>query len=212
MVVRVKVCGITREEDAGVALELGAKKLGFILYEKSPRKIGFNDIRKIKTKFSLNVDQMVAVQVEPTIDSLKGMIDFGFGFYQLHFSHNYPREQIEKWAELAGVDNLWLAPRLPVGTNFPEDLLPFAQTFLIDAYSKDQFGGTGEPSDWYGFLKWKNKYSSKSWILAGGLSSENIQEALSKTQANLIDVNSGVEISPGIKDRVKINEFFAKIS
>ena len=210
--VRVKVCGITREEDAGLALELGAQKLGFILYEKSPRKIGFNAIGKIKTKFSLNIDQMVVVQVEPTIDALREMIDFGFGCYQLHFSNDYPRKKIEKWTELVGADNLWLAPRLPTGTNFPEDLIPFAQTFLIDAYSKDQFGGTGEPSDWYGFLKWKNKYSSKSWILAGGLSSENIQEALSKTQANLIDVNSGVEISPGIKDRVKINEFFAKIS
>ena len=96
----------------------------------------------------------------------------------------------------------------PAGTNFPEDLIPFAQTFLIDAYSKDRFGGTGELSDWSGFLNWKNKYSSKSWILAGGISSENIKEALSETQANMIDVNSGVETSPGIKDHVKIKKFF----
>ena len=113
---------------------------------------------------------------------------------------------------MVGADNLWLAPRLPTGTNFPEDLIPFAQTFLIDAYSKDRFGGTGELSDWSGFLNWKNKYSSKSWILAGGISSENIKEALSETQANMIDVNSGVETSPGIKDHVKIKKFFGEIS
>ena len=68
------------------------------------------------------------------------MIDFGFGFYQLHFPNDYPRKKIEKWTELVGVDNLWLAPRFPAGTNFPEDLIPFAQTFLIDAYSKDHLG------------------------------------------------------------------------
>ena len=84
--ISVKVCGITEAKDARFALELGADKLGFITYEKSPRKIDFEKVENIKSELSLNEEKMVAVEVEPTIEHLKKIMDQGFGVFQLHFS------------------------------------------------------------------------------------------------------------------------------
>lgn len=210
--VSVKVCGITRVKDANLALELGAEKLGFILHEKSPRKIEFKEVKKFKTELGLNLKQMVAVEVAPEIKDVKEMVAQGFGYFQFHFPYDFPRKFIEDWAEMVGVENLWLAPRIPAGVDFPEDLLCFADTFLVDAYSEDKFGGTGKCSDWEQFSIWQKSFPSKKWILAGGLSPLNIQLAIKNTLVRAVDVNSGVEEFPGVKDHSKLREFFTKIS
>ena len=209
--VSVKVCGITRTVDAGLALELGAEKLGFIIHEKSPRKISFSEVDKIKAELSLDSSKMVAVEVTPDLDHLKQIQLNGFGIFQLHFPYDYSREIIKQWSDLVGPDNLWLAPRLPTGIDFPEDILPYANTFLIDAYSKDKFGGTGELSDWKSFSHWSQIYNSKKWILAGGISPGNIQDAMSKTKSSHYDVNSGIELTPGIKDPNQMRNLFSKL-
>ena len=85
--VSVKVCGITRVKDENLALELGAEKLGFILHEKSPRKIEFKEVKKFKTELGLNSKQMVAVEVAPEIEDVKEMIAQGFGYFQFHFPY-----------------------------------------------------------------------------------------------------------------------------
>ena len=210
--VSVKVCGVTRLKDASLALALGAEKLGFILHEKSPRKIEFEDLNKFKTELSLTSKQMVAVEVVPAIEDVKKMIAHGFGCFQFHFSYDLSRKYIEEWAEMIGVENLWLAPRIPAGVDFPEDLLCLANTFLVDSYSEDKFGGTGKCSDWEQFSIWQKSFPSKKWILAGGLSPLNIQLAIKNTLVRIVDVNSGVEESPGVKDHSKLREFFTKVS
>ena len=211
MSVVVKVCGITREVDADFALQCGASRLGFILYEKSPRSIEFQEIRDIRESLNIEPCCMVAVQVEPEIDALKEIINFGFGSIQLHFSYNFSIDVLKEWSDMIGPDRLWLAPKLPSDCDFPESFLPLAETFLIDAYSEDKFGGTGERSNWDGFYRWQRKYSLKKWILAGGLSPNNIVAAVNATNASELDVNSGVETSPGVKDHTKITEFFSNI-
>ena len=208
----IKVCGITQPEDASLSLKLGAEKLGFILHEKSPRNISFAKIEKLKNELSLQSSQMVAVDVLPEIEKLKKMSDVGFGDFQLHFPYDLSRILVEKWTNIIGVENLWLAPKLPLGVDFPEDLLCFANTFLIDAYCDNLYGGTGKCSDWKSFSNWSKIYSSKNWILAGGLSPENIELALSSSHAQSVDVNSGVERLPGIKDHSKLKSFFKKVS
>ena len=208
----VKVCGITVAKDARFALELGADKLGFITYEKSPRKIDFEKIENIKSELSLEKEKMVAVEVEPTIERLKNIMDQGFGVFQLHFSYDLSRDLIEQWTQLVGAENLWLAPRIPTGKSFPEDLFSYSNTFLIDAYFEGEFGGTGICSDWESFSALQNSFSIKKWILAGGLSPENIRLAIKSTNAEIVDVNSGVERSPGVKDFVKLKKFFSEIS
>jgi phosphoribosylanthranilate isomerase len=75
-----------------------------------------------------------------------------------------------------------------------------------------KFGGTGKLANWNGFARWQNLYKTKNWILAGGLSSQNIESAVKATQAKLIDVNSGVENSPGVKDHSLLKEFLTIIS
>lgn len=209
--ISVKVCGITEAKDARFALELGADKLGFITYEKSPRKIDFEKVENIKSELSLNEEKMVAVEVEPTIEHLKKIMDQGFGVFQLHFSYDLSRDLIGQWSQLVGAENLWLAPRLPKGVSFPEDLFCYSETFLIDAYSESKFGGTGECSDWRSFSLWREKFTAKNWVLAGGISPSNISSAIEETQARHVDVNSGIEKSPGIKDLEKMTELFQKV-
>ena len=82
----------------------------------------------------------------------------------------------------------------------------------MDAYSEDKFGGTGICSDWDKFSSLQKSFCSKKWILAGGLSPQNIQLALNSTDAQIVDVNSGVEKSPGVKDSQKLERLFSKIS
>lgn len=210
--ISVKVCGITEAKDARFALELGADKLGFITYEKSPRKIDFEKIENIKSELSLDGKKMVAVEVEPTIEHLKKIMDQGFGVFQLHFSYDLSRDLIGQWSQLVGAENLWLAPRLPMGVSFPEDLFSYSKTFLIDAYSESKFGGTGERSDWESFSALQHSFSTKKWVLAGGLSQDNIRLAIKSTNAEIVDVNSGVERSPGVKDHGKLKKLFSEIS
>ena len=211
MSVSVKVCGITREVDADFALQCGASRLGFILYEKSPRNIELHEISNINKSLEIEPCCMVGVQVQPEIEELKEIINFGFGSIQLHFSYDFPVDIIKEWSDMVGPDKLWLAPKLPTGLGFPESILPLAETFLIDAYSEDKFGGTGERSNWDGFYRWQREYNSKKWILAGGLSPNNIEFAVNTTDARHVDANSGVEKSPGVKDHTKITNFFTNI-
>jgi len=119
---------------------------------------------------------------------------------------------IKEWSTIVGSSNLWLAPKLPPDTEFPETLLNFSDTFLLDAYSKTKFGGTGHSSDWKTFSKCKVSYPEKKWILAGGIGPKNVAEALLQTKADIIDLNSGVEQAPGQKDPLKIKSVFSILS
>ena len=76
----------------------------------------------------------------------------------------------------------------------------YADTILIDTFVEDQFGGTGKVGDWSRFNTLKERYPKTNWILAGGLSPSNVPDALVSTDADHLDINSGVETAPGIKD------------
>ena len=98
-----------------------------------------------------------------------------------------------------GSINLWLAPKLPPGVDFPDHLLQYAETFVIDAYSQDKFGGTGKPADWKSFSEYHDLYPEKKWILAGGIGPKNVVSSVVQTNARMIDLNSAVESKPGQK-------------
>jgi len=91
----------------------------------------------------------------------------------------------------------------------PSEFLKHAQTMLIDAYSDQAFGGTGRLSDWKRFKSLKKQYPEHQWYLAGGLGPENLCQAIKETEPDGVDLNSGVESSPGIKDLKKINQVFS---
>ncbi len=208
---QVKICGITRPRDAELALAEGAGHLGFILHEKSPRYVTLSQARALFEEAGVPEEKRVAVAVDPEVDCLGRWKEGGFSVFQLHFPCDLARDRIAEWAELVGPENLWLAPKLPPGELFPEDLLDLADSFLIDAFSTDAYGGTGKTSDWAGFADWQSQWPDKEWILAGGLSPENVTEAVAVSGAVRVDANSGVESAPGIKDSVKIRAFFASL-
>lgn len=208
---KIKVCGITRSEDAEFALAEGADLLGFILYEKSPRQVTLSEAHALFADAEVPEGKRVAVDVSPDPDRLARWKNGGFSLFQLHFPYDLPRDRIAEWAQVVGSENLWLAPKLPPDQPFPEDLAVLASSFLVDGYSPDAYGGTGQPADWTRFAEWKSLWPDKEWILAGGLSPENVSRAVAISGAGRVDANSGVESAPGIKDSAKVRAFFASL-
>jgi phosphoribosylanthranilate isomerase len=203
--IRLKVCGLTSLVDAEFADGCGADYLGFILYPKSPRHISLETYRAMVKR--LPERRKVAVSVEPTAAELAAMDAAGFDFFQIHFRAETPTATVALWAETIGPDRLWLAPKLPGAVDVPGELLPLAKYFLLDTFHADGFGGSGKTGDWGKFARHQTTHPTKTWILAGGLNPENIGEALRLSGARFVDVNSGVESAPGVKDHAKLKRF-----
>lgn len=203
--VQIKVCGLTREEDVDLALSLGADFCGFILYSKSPRGLTLARAQELSAR--VPAEKRVVVDVEPSPSTVEGYRAAGFGSFQIHH-HLEDFNTIATWSKLVGKEHLWLAPRLAPADEFPEILLDYADTLLVDTFAKNQVGGTGKVGDWARFNHLKATYPQAHWILAGGLSPDNVKEALHATITTHLDINSGVESQPGIKDPEKLRAVF----
>ena len=205
----IKVCGLTRSQDVEQVLRLGGDYCGFIVYAPSPRAVSIVQARDLSSK--VPIGRRVLVDVSPSVDRLKVHADSGFDFFQIHTDATMSERLLDEWATAVGVNRLWLAPRLKPRDEFPEYFLNYADSFLVDTYSSNQIGGTGQTGDWGSFSDWKERYSQKQWILAGGLNPENIEEAIEQTGAAHLDLNSGLESKPGIKDHQKLEALFKKV-
>ena len=204
--VDIKICGMTREEDVELALSLGANFLGFIVYPQSPRGITLE--RAVALAARVPAGQRVIVDVETAADDLLRYRDAGFDRFQIHASLPIAEAQLARWSEIVWRDRLWLAPRVAPADVFPESLLQYTDTVLLDTYSSNQVGGTGHTGDFARFASLKQQFEDTQWILAGGLSPSNVPDALVRSTASRIDVNSGVETAAGIKDPEKLRELF----
>lgn len=200
--VRLKVCGLTSLVDADAADKIGADHLGFIFYPQSPRGITLTQFLAMKDR--LPPRKKVAVCVEPAAADLAAYAGAGFDYFQIHFSADTPAYLIASWAETVGLARLWLAPKLPPGQDVKPGWLPMADTFLLDTFHADKFGGTGETGDWTKFKRHRESHPGKAWVLSGGLNADNIAAAVTASGAKFIDVNSGVEQAPGIKSPAKL--------
>ena len=190
----------------------GADALGFILYPKSPRHVSLLQYKEMARRLPEG-RKRVAVMVEPTATGLADALAAGFDCFQIHFDQaKVPVATVAGWSHAIGPKRLWLAPKLTPGVEIKGELLLLADTFLMDTFKADGFGGTGRTGDWAGFARLKAAHPKKTWILAGGLSPENIAAALAESGATFIDVNSGVETSPGIKDHAKVRQLMAEIA
>ena len=204
--VSIKVCGLTREADVDLALELGADYCGFIVYPKSPRGISIERAAELAQR--VPEGKRVLVDVETGTEELERYRDAGFDAFQIHAGMNMGLVSLAAWSGLVGRERLWLAPRLAPGEDFSEVVLEFTDTVLLDAFHQDKYGGTGETGDWTGFAQLRERLPQINWILAGGLSPKNVLEAVAATGADRIDVNSGVESEPGQKNPEKLRELF----
>jgi len=205
--VEVKVCGLTRPEDAVMALKTGARFAGVNGYRASPRFVrsGSDEERAILEE--IPPERRVWVCVEPEIDEVADAFRRGYAVAQVHF------DPMGIWrpglfSQRFGREKLWLAPRMANPPDFRIDWIGLADSFLIDGFATGAFGGTGKRVDGKAFADLLGKFPEESFMLAGGLSPENVSEAISASGASRIDVNSGVESAPGIKDSEKIRRLF----
>ncbi|MCX7769789.1 MAG: phosphoribosylanthranilate isomerase [Proteobacteria bacterium] len=195
--IRVKICGITRLDDAKLAESLGAHALGFIFYKESKRYISPEDARKIIINLTPLIIK-VGVFVNEDLDTIRSIKEFcSLDRIQIFYDDQ------EKYKFL---DPSIYIPVFKVKDE--RDILEamkFEHLTLFDTYHQGLHGGTGKTFDW-GLLKKANK----PFILAGGINNDNILEAL-KYRPFAVDVASGLESSKGIKDHKKMFEFFKKI-
>lgn len=198
---RIKVCGITRAADAATALAQGADYLGVNCWSGSPRFVPAA-LRAALLR-EIPAEKRVAVTVNPTVDEAAALIAEGFAIVQAHFDPAKGECDPKALSARLGAKALWLAPKLADGAEWPVDLIPLAAGFVHDAHAKDAFGGTGKTSDWTRFQKLVQKYPQCLWVLAGGLGPENIAAA-TRSGATFFDLNSGVELAPGLKSVEKL--------
>ena len=208
--IRIKVCGLTSPGDAELAGRCGADYLGFIYYPKSPRAITLTQFQAMQPR--LPTGRKVAVSVSPTTEELRAWARAGADFFQVHFPTDTPLATVAAWAEAVGPDKLWLAPKLPPTVDLAAELLPLAGIFLLDTFHTEKFGGTGQTGDWTKFSRHQQAHPARTWILSGGLNPENIGAALRATGAKFVDVSSGVESAPGMKDCEKLKRFVVRLN
>jgi len=201
--VRVKICGITNLEDALLAAELGADALGFIFYAKSPRKVAPETARAIIAQLPPFV-AAVGVFVDETAAVVQELAPrVGLDWIQLHgqespeYCRTLGRKVIKGFRIQDENSLLWLA-----------DYQGAAQAMLLDTYKKGQVGGTGERFDWR-LAREAKKYGQI--ILAGGLTPDNVAQAIRVAQPQAVDTASGTEAAPGRKDVEKLRAFFKAV-
>ena len=196
MVTRVKICGLTRPQDAELAIELGADALGFIHERKSARFIGDGEHKWIAALPPIPLKIAVFGIVDRPI--IRGLFDAIQGV------------EWDVYPEPAAKRIHVVRPR---AGQRPEDIMNGvvpASAVLIDAYSKDAFGGTGERVD-LSFAAEVVARSNVPVILAGGLTPENVGEIARIVKPFAVDVASGVESKPGIKDPIKLRDFIQAV-
>ena len=199
--IKVKICGMTQLKDALFAVEQGVDAVGFIFYKKSPRAVTMKTVREIIAKLPPLVDT-VGVFVNESAERLNKIADYcGLDLVQLHgeespaFCRKIHRRVIKAF-RVKDLQSIKQLEKFPVSG------------FLLDTFSDDLHGGTGKTFDWNLALPAKKMGPV---ILAGGLTPRNILQAVRQVRPYGVDVCSGVEKSPGIKDFEKVRAFLKNI-
>lgn len=204
---RVKICGITRLEDAELAVSLGAWAIGMVLYEPSPRCCSLEEAQRITAALRRRVE-LCGVFVNAPLEHVVGISEqLGLTLLQLHgdegpaFCGEAARRtgtRVIKATQIAGLGDVRDIERFHVDYH------------LLDARSSDPDrhelrGGTGESFDW---TLLEARRSKIPVILSGGLDPENVGEAIAATHPYAVDTASGTEAAPGRKDQAKLERFF----
>ena len=208
---RVKICGITRVEQARTIAQLGAAALGFICVSASPRHINPEKIRAIVS--GINADdagappvKFVGVFADASLSQIKSTVAIaGLNAIQLHGSES-PAFCQQLRVAFPGLELIKaFRVRTPETLQKTADYNDSVDSFLLDAYHRDQLGGTGTTLDWHSLRTFQPK---QPWFLAGGLNPDNVLRALEQIHPDGIDLSSGVERSPGDKDLKRVRQLF----
>ena len=198
MSVIVKICGITNVPDAVAAVEAGADALGFMFYDASPRHVSIREAAGIIRELPPLVMKVGVFVDAPEDTVMRAIGDCGLSLLQFH-GHETPEYCTQfglmsmKAFRIRNTESLAALP------DYATD------AWLLDAFAKDKLGGTGEKFNWD--LAVEAKKLGRPIFLAGGLTPENVAEAVKKVQPYGVDVSSGVEAEPGKKDHEKVRRF-----
>jgi len=199
---RVKICGITRLEDARDAVLHGADAVGLVFYGPSARCVSLASARDI-VKHTPPFVGTVAVFVNPLRDEVEEVIrECNVTLLQFHgdeapdFCASFPRPYIK-------------AARIRPGLDLIKYLSPYidAQAWMLDAFHEDLWGGTGGAFDW----SVVPDKMAKPVVLSGGLTADNVSAAIRRVRPYAVDVSTGVEMSRGIKDTARIAAFIGAV-
>ena len=203
---RVKICGITRPEDAEQAVGLGAWAIGLIFHEPSPRKVEIDTAAAIGAEFKREAE-VVGVFVNRDLGEITEIADAcSLTMLQLHgdegpvFCDEIRRRTGLKVMKAARVRDAASLQALGAFRN--------VDCHLVDAHHPDLFGGTGETFDWELL---RGRRSKVPLVLSGGLTPENVSDAIRATHPWGVDTASGTEASPGVKDPAKVTAFFRAV-
>ena len=197
----IKVCGITNFDDAYFIANNGAAAIGFIFYEKSPRYIKPELAVDIISKIDLDI-AFVGVFVDENIETVNSISKkVGLDFVQLHGNEN---------PNYCKKVNLPVIKVFRIEYNFNFKILAkfSVHAFLFDTYDENLLGGTGKINNWSLLSKLNIDCPV---ILSGCINRENINDAISVVMPDAVDINSGVEKFPGIKDHSKIKLLFNNV-
>jgi phosphoribosylanthranilate isomerase len=193
----VKFCGMTQEDDVRAACALGVNALGFVLWPQSPRCVAVHQLARLVRAMRPDVTP-VGVFVSPALDELRAAQDAGIRVAQLHGPLD---------AEMlgnAGSLELWRARSLEDEL----DTIADGITLVLDAHDPERHGGTGKPIDW---KRAATLAAKRRIVLAGGLTPDNVEEAIRRVRPLGVDVASGIEDRPGIKNRSAMSAFVAAV-
>jgi phosphoribosylanthranilate isomerase len=201
METKIKICGITNLADAQTVIEAGADALGFIFFEKSPRYLSIEKAAEISRQLPALMRVGIFVNA-PAEFILRAISEVGLTMLQFHGDEppgfcaqfglmNMKAFRIRDEQSLAAIPNYQTA------------------AYLLDAFSATTLGGSGEKFNWD--LAIEAQKFGKPIFLAGGLTPENVADAVKKVQPFGVDVSSGVESAPGKKDATKVRAFIEAV-
>jgi len=200
---KVKICGLTREEDALFAAECGADFLGFIFVEDSPRYVDAGHVAKIANavRTRSNPPKLVGVFRNASLDRMREAA--GRATLDMIQLHGTERDDDIGALDVPVIKTLHVGSALPDATAYAR-----ASWLLFDTYNDRLAGGTGRRFDWSLLTKYER---GKPFFLSGGITPENAAIAISTVRPDAIDLASGVETSPGVKDHAKIEQLFERV-
>lgn len=214
MGIRVKICGITKPDQGQAIAVLGADALGFICVHRSPRYVLPQQIRAVVDHLAghITTEQLVeriGVFADAGIDEICETVAIAqLSGVQLHGSESplFCRQLRQALPQIELIKALRI--KTPGALTEAKRYETIVDTLLLDAYHPHTLGGTGETLDWSTL---QNFTPGCAWLLAGGLTPDNVLTALTELQPSGIDLSSGVEHAPGDKDLVRVRQLFEQL-
>ena len=207
---RVKICGITQIEQGHKIAELGADSLGFICVARSPRYVTPHKIKAIADRLPPKIDRVGVFVDSSTADIAAIVSQANLTAVQLHGAEP-PEFCLQLRQAIAPEVEIIKAFRVKSSETLSATLAysNCVDTLLLDAYHPRLHGGTGKTLNWQDLIQFQ---PAIPWMLAGGLTPDNVVDALSQLKPDGIDLSSGVERSPGDKDLAEVARLFQKLA